>query len=108
MLIVLIAEDVDNLHFFEKMVKQTLCLMNCKNSTMPELSAQLPKEVMDDFERKMPYDYLQLCYYNVSYLTVKLEQWFPTFLCLGTLNRRRKTHVLLSKMIEVILWHFHQ
>lgn len=33
---------------------------------MPELSAQLPKEVMDDFERKMPYDYLQLCYYNLK------------------------------------------
>ena len=57
--------DVGNLHFYEKMVKRTLCLMNCKNNSMPELTAQMPKDVMDDFEMKMPYDYLQLCYYQV-------------------------------------------
>ncbi len=57
--------NIDDMHFYEKMIKKTLCLMNCKNNTMPEASSQLPKEVMDDFEWKMPYDYLQLCYYQV-------------------------------------------
>ena len=42
--------------------------MNCKNSSLPELTAQMPKDVMEDFEMKMPYDYLQLCYYQVYYV----------------------------------------
>jgi hypothetical protein len=63
--IVFQGDDIEDLHFYEKLVKQTLCLMNCKNSTMPEMTSQMPKDVVEDFEWKLPYDYLQLCYYQV-------------------------------------------
>ena len=56
------------LAFFERVTREALCLMDCKGR---RTGGKLPRGdkiesgVTDDFERKKPYDYLQLCYYQV-------------------------------------------
>ena len=56
------------LEFFERITKDALCLMDCKKrKTAGKLSRgdEIASGVIDDFEKKKPYDYLQLCYYQV-------------------------------------------
>ena len=59
------------LEFFEGITKEALCLMDCKRRrTAGKLSRgdEIASGVIDDFEKKKPYDYLQLCYYQVGIL----------------------------------------
>ena len=59
--------DVDDLHFFERLVGQTLCLMTCKSEVLgSHREEHIPAETIKDFETKNPYNYLQLCYHQVS------------------------------------------
>ena len=56
------------LESFERITKDALCLMDCKKrKTAGKLSRgdEIASGVIDDFEKKKPYDYLQLCYYQV-------------------------------------------
>jgi len=56
------------LEFFERITKDALCLMDCKKKrTAGKLSRgdEIASGVVDDFEKKKPYDYLQLCYYQL-------------------------------------------
>ena len=56
------------LEFFEGITKEALCLMDCKRRrTAGKLSRgdEIASGVIVDFEKKKPYDYLQLCYYQV-------------------------------------------
>lgn len=58
--------DVENLLFYEKAVKQTLCIMQCKKDN-PELSGifNINPETEKLFEDQKPYEYLHLCYFKV-------------------------------------------
>jgi len=59
-------KEVDDLQFFEKLVRNTLCLLKC-NKYMPKGGLNgLPKNVQEEFEQLRPYEYLQLCYFQVS------------------------------------------
>ena len=56
------------LEFFERVTKEALCLMDCKRRrTAGKLTRgdEISRDVIDDFEKKKQYDYLQLCYYQV-------------------------------------------
>ena len=56
------------LEFFERVTREALCLMDCKGRRTDGMfprGDEIPSNVTVDFERKKPYDYLQLCYYQV-------------------------------------------
>ena len=55
------VEDVEDLHFYDKMVKKTLCLMK----SCDYLNLDIHKDVLTSFSERAPYEYLQLCYYKV-------------------------------------------
>lgn len=58
------ADDID---FYESMVRQTLCLLQCKREGFGKNRVeQVSSETVYDFDEREPYHYLQLCYYNVS------------------------------------------
>ena len=54
-------ENIEDLHFYEKMVKTTLCLMK----GCDYLKLDIHKDVLKSFNERAPYEYLQLCYYKV-------------------------------------------
>ena len=56
----------DELQFFEKMVRNTLCLLKCNKYNPKGGLNGLPKKVEKELEDLRPYEYLQLCYYQVS------------------------------------------
>ena len=56
-------EDVEDIQFYERKVKTTLCLIKQCNLR----SEEIPSDMVDELDRKMPYNYLQLCYLKVSY-----------------------------------------
>jgi hypothetical protein len=58
-------KDVDDLQFFEKMIKKTLCLLKCNKHNPKDGLNGLPKSAAKEFEDLKPYEYLQLCYYQV-------------------------------------------
>jgi len=61
------SNDTDEeLVFYGNLVHETLCILKCRNSTVKEPNIFTPKDVLDDMDKKLPYDYLQLCYYQVS------------------------------------------
>ena len=70
------AGDGPELEFFERLTREALCLLECKKR---ETGGELPRgdevasDVIDAFEKKKPYDYLQLCYFQVN----KLPKQFP-------------------------------
>ena len=54
-------ENIEDLHFYEKMVKTTLCLLkSCEH-----LKHDIHKDVLKSFDERRPYEYVQLCYYKV-------------------------------------------
>ncbi|KAJ8936432.1 hypothetical protein NQ318_015578 [Aromia moschata] len=57
--------DVENLLFYEKAIKQTLCIMECK-SRHPEIfgSYDVNPETEQLFEERKPYEYLHICYFQ--------------------------------------------
>ena len=54
--------DIEDLHFYEKMVKTTLCLLK----TCDHLKIDIHKDILKSFNERVPYEYLQLCYYKVK------------------------------------------
>ena len=55
-------EDIEDLHFYEKMLKTTLCLLK----TCDHLKIDIHKDILESFHERTPYEYLQLCYYKVK------------------------------------------
>ena len=54
---------------FEKLIHETLCLMKCKERQFGKNREEYASEsTRTDFEKKKPYDYLQLCYYQTGQL----------------------------------------
>lgn len=58
--------NIDDLQFFEKMVRKTLCLLKCNRHNPKAGLNGLPKDVEKEFEELKPYEYLQICYFQVS------------------------------------------
>ncbi|XP_068220320.1 prolyl 3-hydroxylase 1-like isoform X2 [Palaemon carinicauda] len=57
----------DEDRFFEKSVRNTLCLVKCKKDVFGSRMDRVAEgHVDEDFEIRKPYDYLQLCYYRVG------------------------------------------
>lgn len=59
----------NELEFFGKTLSNTLCLLKCKKQRLPEKlhsSALVPRYIEDAFDSRLPYDYLQLCYYKIG------------------------------------------
>lgn len=61
-------DDVDDLQYYESVVRRTLCLVKCKQLLLPSLPDffhmnQWSKEV---FQTGKPYTYLQMCFYKVN------------------------------------------
>lgn len=52
-------------HFQTDVTNKALCLMKCKHLYFPN-RPKISKETDDDFDKKVPYNYLQLCYFKVS------------------------------------------
>jgi hypothetical protein len=59
------AKNIDDLQFFEKMIRKTLCLIKCNKHNPKDGMNGLPKSTIKEFEDLKPYEYLQLCYYQV-------------------------------------------
>jgi hypothetical protein len=59
-------KQIEDLQFFEKMVRNTLCLLKCSEYSPKGGLNGLPKDVQKEFEELRPYEYLQLCYFQVS------------------------------------------
>lgn len=63
--------DIDNLLFYERAVRQTLCLMQCKKES-PEVFGKfnINPEIEKLFEEQKPYEYLHICYLKVKPLLI--------------------------------------
>jgi len=63
------AEDIEDLHFYEKKVKETLCLMKCNQDYREIAGAGALKRLPHATERKFVdlaiYEYLHICYFQV-------------------------------------------
>ena len=57
----------EELKFYEQKIRITLCLLNCKKSHKDYIEANdfVQKSILQDFENYEPYNYLQLCYFQV-------------------------------------------
>ncbi|XP_071546845.1 prolyl 3-hydroxylase 1-like isoform X2 [Panulirus ornatus] len=55
--------------FFERAVRNTLCVVKCKKNVFGSRMDRIVEGVVnEDFEMRKPYDYLQLCYYKMGML----------------------------------------
>ncbi|CAH1103258.1 unnamed protein product [Psylliodes chrysocephalus] len=59
--------DNDNLLFFERAIRQTLCIMECENDD-PEILENyiVNMETGNLFEEQRPYEYLHICYFQTN------------------------------------------
>lgn len=60
------ADDIDDLHFYEKTLKNTLCILKCRNKHKSIFGLyNINKETEKLFENRKPYEYLHGCYFQV-------------------------------------------
>lgn len=62
------SEDIEDYHFYEKKVRETLCLMKCKKLvTTKDIKAKqvMPEYIEVKYLERRPYEYLHICYYQV-------------------------------------------
>ncbi|XP_011151167.1 prolyl 3-hydroxylase 2 isoform X1 [Harpegnathos saltator] len=64
----IVAEDIEDLHFYEKKVRETLCLMKC-NQDYREIAGagalkRLPRKTEKKFVEYAAYEYLHICYFK--------------------------------------------
>lgn len=58
--------DVENLRFYEKTLRGTLCLIKCRNGDeLLSRTATISPDTEKIFEHRKPYQYLHLCYFQV-------------------------------------------
>lgn len=73
------SDETDNIAFYDQLVKEALCVAKCKYDKMsayPE-PKEVPTDVEEEFEKRLPYDYLQLCYYKVGFVCPPLHIHHP-------------------------------
>ncbi|XP_029636108.1 prolyl 3-hydroxylase 1 isoform X2 [Octopus sinensis] len=61
-----VSPDLENMiPFFFKIIKVSNCVRMCKQKNMPNRpDVSVHFDIEDDFEMRMPYDYLQFCHYK--------------------------------------------
>ncbi|XP_011298276.1 prolyl 3-hydroxylase 2 [Fopius arisanus] len=61
-------ENVEDLHFYEKKIRETLCLLNCNQDYRDAMGPQSLKRISREMEKEIlglkPYEYLHICYYQ--------------------------------------------
>ncbi|CAH1153591.1 unnamed protein product [Phaedon cochleariae] len=59
--------DIDNLLFYERAIRQTLCIIGCENDN-PEIlkNYNVNAEAEKLFEEQKPYEYLHICYFQMK------------------------------------------
>lgn len=62
--------NIDDLRFYEKAIKNTLCIIKCKSDDNVFAKYNLNHEVEALFENRKPYEYLHICYFQVSKLEI--------------------------------------
>lgn len=75
------AEDIEDLHFYEKKVGETLCLLTCNQEYREIVGSKalkmLPRETEQKLLRNNVYEYLHICYYQVTTKKLlKIISWF--------------------------------
>lgn len=65
----IVAEDIEDLHFYERKVRETLCLMKC-NQDYREIAGagalkRIPRVTEKKFVDHAVYEYLHICYFQV-------------------------------------------
>ncbi|CAH0562145.1 unnamed protein product [Brassicogethes aeneus] len=59
--------DVENLLFYERAIKNTLCIMHCKTENADVFNGtQMNFETEQLFEDQKPYEYLHICYFQTK------------------------------------------
>lgn len=66
----LVKKDIDDLHYYEKMLKKTLCFLKCKRQRYPNVVFDFPFDVssLKTMEDLTPYSYLHICYFHKNLL----------------------------------------
>lgn len=63
-------ENIEDLHFYEKKIKETLCLLTCNNEYREIVGSNVLKMLPRETEQKLLnngiYEYLHICYYQVT------------------------------------------
>lgn len=64
----ILPENIEDLHFYEKKVRETLCLLMCNEEYREIAGAKalkmLPRETEDKLVDRTVYEYLHICYYQ--------------------------------------------
>lgn len=60
----LYSVDVENLRFYEKAIRNTLCLIECQKKN-DVFDFYLNTATTEVFENRKPYEYLHICYFQV-------------------------------------------
>ncbi|XP_058821127.1 cartilage-associated protein-like isoform X8 [Topomyia yanbarensis] len=66
------SNDIENLHFYELIIKQTLCLTKCRkqNSNYLPFDEDFDGYYLDLFKNRQAYAYLHSCYTKVDQVTL--------------------------------------
>ncbi|XP_045470805.1 prolyl 3-hydroxylase 1-like [Harmonia axyridis] len=63
----LYAVDVENLKFFEKTIRNTLCVIKCKDKLLEDSGKfNINEDIENLFEMRKPYEYLHICYFQMK------------------------------------------
>ena len=65
----LISPLLEDMKLWEKMIKQTLCILKCKKGILKNRAEIVARNVNEEFEAFKPYDYIQLCYFKVTFFS---------------------------------------
>lgn len=59
--------DIEDLKFYEKSIRNTLCIVNCRVKNVGnDGNMYVGSDLHSIFEERKPYEYLHLCYYKVN------------------------------------------
>lgn len=65
--------NIENLHFYEKTIKNTLCILKCKIHDSQLFGPyNINKETGKLFEDAKPYEYLHVCYFQVRKFRIRM------------------------------------
>lgn len=70
------AGSLEDLGFFQKILKRADCVNSCEMEKLGHPTMhQVTEEIQLEFNKRSPYNYLQVAYFKVGGLTVRLEVW---------------------------------
>lgn len=66
----ILISDIEDLHFYEKKIRETLCLLECNQDYRDVAGSQALRRIQRETEQKLMdlkhYEYLHICYYQVN------------------------------------------